>query len=279
MQLISLGARVKDPTPSAVVATPPSNSTTDANNNGSEHIPSIITPKSSTRKHKTVSFADQPTNIDDEKPSDDITSTSSEAKPSPNLAAAPSSEHKTLESAVDHVRTESESRFVSPSKTSLTSSSSSIKEPVASLTPPRVAEKSGVMETLSPLAAIRDVLSDEESVASSVSSFASDSSSLPERPTRRRRGRSRRGRGKRVLALDEGTEAAGSPNGRAVKTSARGRGRRRGRGGRSAPVEITRQTSEDVVVDATVKVEGKSTSCDSLQSSTDNLLILYCSTL
>ena len=82
-----------------------------------------------------------------------------------------------------------------------------------------------------------------------------------------------------MLALDEGTEAAGSPNGRAVKTSARGRGRRRGRGGRSAPVEIPRQTSEDAVVDATVKVEGKSTNYDSLQSFTDNLLILYCSTL
>ena len=112
---------------------------------------------------------------------------------------------------------------------------------------------------------LRDILSDEESIASSTSSLTSDSMSLLDRPTRRKRGGRRRGggRGKKAAALtqDERSQEEAdllvgggqwSP-----KTSKRGgRGRRRGgRGARSGPPELARSFSVEVVEDS-LKAEG-----------------------
>lgn len=110
---------------------------------------------------------------------------------------------------------------------------------------------------------LREILSDEESVASSASSFTSDSSSLLERPARRRRGGRRRGggRGKKVpLTHDQRTQEGAADvvvGGEVPKTSRRGgRGRRRGgRGARSSPPELTRSFSVEMVEDS-LKAEG-----------------------
>ena len=103
----------------------------------------------------------------------------------------------------------------------------------------------------SPLTVFRDIHSDEESVASSVSSLTSDTSSLSERPTRRRRGRGRRGRGKKALSQELKTKQGNADNvvGELLKKSGRGRGRRRGRGGRTAPV-LTRAAPMETVEDS-----------------------------
>ena len=199
---------------------PSSTSTSDAISNESEYTPSKVASKPTPRKRKAVSFADYPTNIDDVK-TDDVIITSSETMLPP----------KDPDSVKEQSSADVEVTFASPAA----------KDTAANLTPTKMAERSRAVETPSPLSAIRDVLSDEESVASSVSSFASDNSSVSERSTRRRRGRGRRGRGKRILTPEENKE--GSPSGRGTK---RGRGRRRGRGGRSAQVEITRLATVEV---------------------------------
>jgi hypothetical protein len=111
---------------------------------------------------------------------------------------------------------------------------------------------------------LREILSDEESIASSTSSLTSDSMSLLERPTRRRRGGRRRGggRGKKASTLTQdersqeeadllvNVEREVSP-----KTSKR-RGRRRGgRGARSGPPELSRSLSVEMVEES-LKAEG-----------------------
>ena len=211
---------------------------------------STLTLKSTAKKRKAVSFADMVKTHDQNSDSDVTEKAPVQAPPQIALPSESSKPQKTDSGQNESAPTPSlavvvqdEIRSISPVQKSL--------QAVA------VSKRSDEMrtDTFSPLSAIQDVLSDEESVASSVSSLTSDTPPLSERPVRKRRGRGKRGRGRRILHQDqeEGKEAEAVPAGDEVspKTSVRGRTRRRGRGGKSALMMARPTTIE------TITAEGK----------------------
>lgn len=258
-----VGKDMKSSTPSSTssnfVATPlplqsqtPPTSVTDVNSDGAEQISGAATVRSTQRKRKAVSFADPPTNTDSQNDVDDVIIISPDLPPQPSppsLSARSSSEltTRTEQKQPDSPSpslSQAEDKSIEPAKKSTVTT----KDGEASFTPLGVVETS---DGPSPLTVFRDIHSDEESVASSVSSLTSDTSSLSERPTRRRRGRGRRGRGKKALSQELKTKQGNADNvvGELLKKSGRGRGRRRGRGGRTAPV-LTRAAPMETVEDS-----------------------------
>ena len=241
--------------PSAVEQHPSPSTATDITSDQSEQTSSSVALKATPVKRKTVSFADLPVKNDTQNSDNDVIEISPDVAPPPLALATATPEPK------PEVKQKEAIIFLSPAiAQNMNIDITALRRTLQcvavndgllakSLTPARAADKSTVAEkeTIPPPQPIdsRDVLSDEESVASSVSSFTSDTSSLSaERPTtRRRRGRGRRGRGrgKAVPNQDASFDAEKGP-----KTSVRGRNRRRGRGGKSAP-ELARSASVETV--------------------------------
>lgn len=233
----------------------------------------IATAKSTPKKRKVVSFADLPSsNVkDDEKDKENVTVVSQDLatvpSPAPVLSASEGSDRKgeTNQKQVDTPQPQVTIPQVTITPATLTPPKKSIaaaSKDGGDATTPQEAGKTANDDRSYLPSPLREILSDEESIASSASSFTSDSSSLLERPTRRRRGGRRRGGGrgkKAALAQDHRTqeEADLVEGGEPPKTSRRGgRGRRRGGrgGGRSAP-ELTRSFSVEMVEDS-LKAEG-----------------------
>ena len=222
--------------------------------------PTVAT-KFTPKKRKVVSFADLPStlNVDDQKDESDVIIIPPDIAPTapPGVLTSMSCEQEaeTKQKQVDIP----EVSIIPPAVLT------PVKEPAATtlrdedIASPQGAGKSDDgSQFLSPL---REILSDEESIASSVSSLTSDTSSLLERPTLRKRGGRRRGTGRRKKTLgqdqstQEGTDLEGgeSPTPRTSRRGGRGR-RRGGRGGRSA-TELARMLSVEIVEDS-VKAEG-----------------------
>ena len=227
----------------------------------------VTTAKSTTpKKRKVVSFADFPSsNIDDGKDDSDVIITSSDPNAVPHPAPTPSDSTGGEAKAETKPKLQMDIPQVAITPAPLAPSTKSIVALLKDGGDISSAQEEGKTASMSDdrsylPSPLRETLSDEESIASSVSSITSDSSSLLERPTRRRRGGRRRGggRGKKlVLAQDQRTrEEANLAGGEPLKTSRRGgRGRRRGsRGARSAP-ELTRSFSVEMVEDS-LKAEG-----------------------
>ena len=223
----------------------------------------IATAKSTPKKRKVVSFADLPTSsIDDGNDKSDVIVISSDLDAIPPLAPTPSA------SSGSEGKVETKQKQVDiPQVTVMPAPLAQLKKSVTAAledggdVATSSSQEAGKSDDRSHLPSpLREILSDEESIASSVSSFTSDSSTLLERPTRRRRGGRRRGggRGKKVvLAQDQRTqEDADLAGGEPPKTRRRGgRGRRRGwRGARNAP-ELTRSCGVETVEDS-LKAEG-----------------------
>ena len=234
----------------------------------------VATAKSTPKKRKMVSFADLPSsNVEDiGKDKDDVVvvsqdlATATLPSPAPSLTASMDSDPKG-ETNQKQVDTPPQPQVTIPQVTITPATLAPPKKSVVGAskdggdanTPQEVGKTTNDDRSCLP-SPLREILSDEESIASSASSFTSDSSSLMERPTRRRRGGRRRGGGrgkKAVLTQDQRTQEEGDiTGGEPPKTSRRGgRGRRRGgRGGRSAP-ELTRSFSVEMVEDS-LKAEG-----------------------
>ena len=190
---------------------------------------------STNKKRKAVSFAALPAGTNDELAGSDTSADT--AIPSLSLASGNA-----------ELKAEMQNPAAAPSLPTLRSSSlSSVEDAAPSALTPPLGSESDRKEILSLLSSIRDILSDEESVASSVSSLASDTPPLSERPTRgRRRGRGRRGRGKKVVNQEQTKGVTGGARGGIGMTRRRGGRRRRGRGGRVVP-ELTRSASVETV--------------------------------
>ena len=233
------------------------------------------TARSTTKKRKVVSFADFPSSSsveDGGKDKDDIIIISPDLPTVPSTAPVLSATSSTGGDSKGEAKMDTPQVVVpkvtispAPAKKSVAATSKG-GEGAPTLQEAGKTVSDDRSHLPSPL---RDVLSDEESVASSVSSLASDSSLLVERPLRRRRGGRRRGGGrgkKAAVAQDQssreetdivGEGGEGGGGGEVPKTSRRGgRGRRRGgRGARTSPPELTRSFSVEVV-ETSLKAEG-----------------------
>ena len=238
----SAGSTAPSTAPSAIVATPlpletglPADKATDSKSDELERSSETVALTSTNKKRKAVSFAALPAGTNDELAGSDTSADT--AIPSLSLASGNA-----------ELKAEMQNPAAAPSLPTLRSSSlSSVEDAAPSALTPPLGSESDRKEILSLLSSIRDILSDEESVASSVSSLASDTPPLSERPTRgRRRGRGRRGRGKKVLNQEQTKGVTGGARGGIGMTRGRGGRRRRGRGGRVVP-ELTRSASVETV--------------------------------
>ena len=216
--------------------------------------------KSTSKKRKVVSFADLPSSdIDDQKDTSNTVVTSCDATPPLAVSTSTSSEHKveTKSKPVGAPEVSITPVLLTSLKKSVAAASTKQRESVPTL--PQESGKSSSVERPYPPNPLRDILSDEESIASSASSFTSDTSSLLDQPTRRKRGGRRRGRGRgrKVLTSERSSETDLQDVEATPKTSWRGRrGRRRGRGrGGRIATDLTKAHSVEIVEEP-LKAEG-----------------------